>query len=647
LQSGSLDLTFAGGSQRLNDTDSSFDPIVSPFNLSTSATITGSSLGAPKAHTLTFGWTQQSSTPGSGDPSTIRLGQESRLPNDSACTYSVPPRPQAPDGHWVTVTVTSVSGCGDGIVDVGEDCDEGASNGQPGSCCTTGCAFELPTMVCRSASAGDVCDVEEFCTGSDGSCPADAVAPASTVCRSSAGVCDPAETCDGVGKQCPGDQKSTGVCRSASDVCDVAEVCDGVSDDCPIDQFEPSSQVCRTAAGVCDVAETCTGSGPSCPTDTFDIGTLCRSVAGVCDVAEFCSGASADCPTDQFEPSSVICRSASAGNACDVPELCTGSSATCPADAVAPVGTVCRASAGTCDVEETCNGVDKQCPSDQKSTAECRAAAGVCDVAEVCDGVGDDCPADQFAPSSQVCRASAGECDVAELCDGISAGCPVDGFETDGTLCTDDGLFCTGVESCLGGACASEGNPCGPVACDEGGDVCVFGPCPIAPDSGCLTSAKSILLYKDKTSDSSDKLIYKWVKGQSTTQGAFADPLTTAGYDLCFYAGTTPTLIYEASVPPSATNWKTIGSKGFKYKDRTGSEDGAQRLILKASSTDRSKALWKGKGANLPEFSPPLPIAEFPLTVQLHNDQGSICVESTFDAGDVRRNEADLLKLKD
>jgi hypothetical protein len=48
----------------------------------------------------------------------------------------------------------------------------------------------------------------------------------------------------------------------------MSESCDGVSNGCPADQLAPSSTVCRPSASSCDIAETCTGSSATCPADT-------------------------------------------------------------------------------------------------------------------------------------------------------------------------------------------------------------------------------------------------------------------------------------------------------------------------------------------------------------------------------------------
>src|SRR5439155_1324465 len=143
----------------------------------------------------------------------------------------------SPDGASVyatgsadnAVAVFHVRRCGDGVLDPGEQCDDG--NVLDGDCCSSTCQFE----------------------------------PATTICRPAAGACDVAERCDGVSDDCPADTKSTAVCRPAAGACDVAERCDGVSDDCPADT--KSTAVCRPAAGACDVAERCDGVSDECPAD--------------------------------------------------------------------------------------------------------------------------------------------------------------------------------------------------------------------------------------------------------------------------------------------------------------------------------------------------------------------------------------------
>src|SRR5688572_13051918 len=83
--------------------------------------------------------------------------------------------------------------CGDNTLDPLEQCDDG--NLDNGDCCSALCLFEPDTVVCR-VTAG-LCDVEEHCTGTSGTCPTDARSPTGTVCREAQGDCDRHDTCDG------------------------------------------------------------------------------------------------------------------------------------------------------------------------------------------------------------------------------------------------------------------------------------------------------------------------------------------------------------------------------------------------------------------------------------------------------------------
>jgi len=123
-----------------------------------------------------------------------------------------------------------------------------------------GCAGGLcpTTTVCRPA-AGE-CDLAEFCDGLSTACPSDAVASASTTCRSGSGdVCDPDELCDGVGKSCPADSvaSDTEVCRPA-DACGPAELCTGVAlAPCPDDVVTvscPGATSCDAATMGCQLS---------------------------------------------------------------------------------------------------------------------------------------------------------------------------------------------------------------------------------------------------------------------------------------------------------------------------------------------------------------------------------------------------------
>jgi hypothetical protein len=152
-----------------------------------------------------------------------------------------------------------------------------------------------------------------------------------------------------------------------------------------------------------------------------------------------------------------------------------------------------------------------------------------------------------------------------------------------------------------------------------------------------------LLLIKNKADNSKDKLIWKWLKGAATTTAEFADPTATADYALCIYAGTTDTLRAQIHIPPSNTKWKATGTKGFKYKDATGVDDGTRKVVLKSGTAGKSKALLKGKGVNLPDPLDMGPLGT-PVTAQLLNYQSGVCWETNFTTA--KKDTTALFKAK-
>jgi len=170
--------------------------------------------------------------------------------------------------------------------------------------------------------------------------------------------------------------------------------------------------------------------------------------------------------------------------------------------------------------------------------------------------------------------------------------------------------------------------------------------CAAVPAGGCRTSLKSIFIVKDKGADSpKDKMIWKWIKGQSTQQTEFGNPTVPMGATnaLCVYSN--GALIAEALVGPSTTLWAPISTKGYKYKDKAGTQSGITKIIQKGSApmVDKSKILVKGKGAGLPDIVPALTL---PVDVQLVNSESGLCWGSTFVTMDVIKNESGFFKAK-
>ncbi|HIG69919.1 MAG TPA: hypothetical protein EYQ46_07840, partial [Myxococcales bacterium] len=82
-------------------------------------------------------------------------GLEHPLPNDFSCKDI----DQCVNVSVVSCSVTSV--CGDGVLDAGEQCDDGGS--AAGDCCSATCQFESATTSCRAAAGA--CDLAETCDG--------------------------------------------------------------------------------------------------------------------------------------------------------------------------------------------------------------------------------------------------------------------------------------------------------------------------------------------------------------------------------------------------------------------------------------------------------------------------------------------------
>src|SRR5207302_1493564 len=135
--------------------------------------------------------------------------------------------------------------CGNGFVDLNEQCDLGAANGQPGSCCNADCTFASATTACDDGSA---CTTADTCAG--GSCVGGPPPVCNDANSCTADGCDPATGCthttladltaceDGnlctqsgacLGGACIG---SNPIICTAQDQCHVAGVCDPASGVC-------------------------------------------------------------------------------------------------------------------------------------------------------------------------------------------------------------------------------------------------------------------------------------------------------------------------------------------------------------------------------------------------------------------------------
>jgi len=83
------------------------------------------------------------------------------------------------------VTEVEILGCGDGIVQSGEECDTGPANGN--GCCDASCHLVPAGTTCRPASGP--CDAPESCDGASATCPADVAVADGTACGAGGPAC--------------------------------------------------------------------------------------------------------------------------------------------------------------------------------------------------------------------------------------------------------------------------------------------------------------------------------------------------------------------------------------------------------------------------------------------------------------------------
>lgn len=170
--------------------------------------------------------------------------------------------------------------------------------------------------------------------------------------------------------------------------------------------------------------------------------------------------------------------------------------------------------------------------------------------------------------------------------------------------------------------------------------------CPPVPLGTCRTAIKTSLLIKDNVNDARDSIIFKWLKGQATTQPELGDPTSTASYQLCVYD--TDGVVRKTAAPAAGlcdgdACWETTGSgpSGLRYRDKELTPTGTSSVILKSGAFPKPKIVWKAKGALLGDDALGLTL---PVTVQIYNSDTPVCFTQTYGAADVTTNTAAQFK---
>jgi hypothetical protein len=312
--------------------------------------------------------------------------------------------------------------CGNGVLDPGEQCDDGGTAG--GDCCSATCRFEAAGSPCANDGdlcTNDVCDAAGACTHPNNTAPCD-----------DGLFCTLGDTCGG--GACAGTPRS---CAAAGDQCNVG-VCDEAADQC-VAQPRPNGTSCTdgdacTQTDACQ-AGVCTGANP----------VVC-SAQDQCHVAGTCNPLSGVC-SNPAAPNGTTCDD---GDACSQTDTCQGGACS----GANPV--VCTAQ-DQCHVAGTCDPGTGACSNPSKPNGT------TCDDGSACTQT-DTCQAGACAGANPVVCTAQGQCHDAGACDPSTGACSSPP-KTNGSAC-DDGNGCTQTDACQAGTCTG-GNPVVCAALDQ------------------------------------------------------------------------------------------------------------------------------------------------------------------------------------
>ena len=243
-----------------------------------------------------------------------------------------------------------------------------------------------------------------------------------------------------------------------------------------------------------------------------------------------------------------------------------------------------------------------------------------------CDGCDGDCRLSTTCGNGIVCGAE--QCDDGNLLDGdcCTSACA---FAAAQSLCDDQDL------------CTPEDR------CDAAG-VCVGN---AVPADTCMAAGAGRLDIRDREGVARDQILWEWKKGPEVAFSDFGDPL--AGGDelaLCLYVEDQDSTVLAASLRPSLEGfcggrpcWKARGEKKLIYRDRDGSSNGLQQLLLKPGLANKGKLKLKAGGEQLPQIS--LPFSETArLAAQLRTSTSACWSTSVSVAG--ARNDDDRFQSR-
>jgi hypothetical protein len=176
-----------------------------------------------------------------------------------------------------------------------------------------------------------------------------------------------------------------------------------------------------------------------------------------------------------------------------------------------------------------------------------------------------------------------------------------------------------------------------------------LGGCPATPRVGCkqpTVEGKGNLTLRDRSPDTGDTAVWKWLRGEATTITEIGDALSTDSYSFCLYDASNA-LLAATTLPPGGTCdarpcWKDLGGLGFRYSDRTGANGLVRKLVVKAGDAGKPRVIVKTQGEDLAFDSLP---PSLPVRAQLASTTG-VCWEGEFRAEGVTKSTSTVFGAK-